>query len=137
MAHKKGVGSSRNGRDSNPQRLGVKRFGGERVLAGNILVRQRGTKLHPGNNVGRGKDDTLFATADGQVVFRYCDRRGRTSPAYNPNGSANHIAGICNRERNVVGLMPHPERASAARLGSSDGTAFWESAACWLLERAR
>ena len=63
MAHKKGVGSSRNGRDSNPQRLGVKRFGGERVLAGNILVRQRGTKLHPGNNVGRGKDDTLFATA--------------------------------------------------------------------------
>ena len=61
MAHKKGVGSSRNGRDSNAQRLGVKRFGGEQVIAGNILVRQRGTKFHPGRNVGRGKDDTLFA----------------------------------------------------------------------------
>ena len=75
MAHKKGVGSSRNGRDSNPQRLGVKRFGGERVLAGNILVRQRGTRLHPGNNVGRGKDDTLFATSDGVVKFENLRRR--------------------------------------------------------------
>ncbi len=75
MAHKKGVGSSRNGRDSNAQRLGVKRFGGERVLAGNILVRQRGTKLHPGNNVGRGKDDTLFATAAGVVKFENLRRR--------------------------------------------------------------
>ncbi len=75
MAHKKGVGSSRNGRDSNAQRLGVKRFGGERVLAGNILVRQRGTRLHPGNNVGRGKDDTLFATADGVVKFENLRRR--------------------------------------------------------------
>lgn len=62
MAHKKGVGSSRNGRDSNSQRLGVKRFGGETVRAGNILVRQRGTKFHPGNNVGKGSDDTLFCT---------------------------------------------------------------------------
>lgn len=75
MAHKKGVGSSRNGRDSNAQRLGVKRFGGQRVLAGNILVRQRGTRLHPGNNVGRGKDDTLFATADGVVKFENFRRR--------------------------------------------------------------
>lgn len=75
MAHKKGVGSSRNGRDSNAQRLGVKRFGGERVTAGNILVRQRGTRLHPGNNVGRGKDDTLFATADGVVTFESLRRR--------------------------------------------------------------
>lgn len=75
MAHKKGVGSSRNGRDSNAQRLGVKRFGGQRVLAGNILVRQRGTKFHPGQNVGRGKDDTLFALIDGVVRF---ERRGRT-----------------------------------------------------------
>ncbi|MXX72215.1 MAG: 50S ribosomal protein L27 [Gemmatimonadetes bacterium] len=69
MAHKKGVGSSRNGRDSNPQRLGVKRFGGERVIAGNILVRQRGTRLHPGNNVGCGRDHTLFALADGVVKY--------------------------------------------------------------------
>ena len=69
MAHKKGQGSSRNGRDSNPQYLGVKRFGGERVIAGNILVRQRGTKIHPGINVQKGGDDTLFAVADGFVKF--------------------------------------------------------------------
>ncbi|HEX7357573.1 MAG TPA: 50S ribosomal protein L27 [Ignavibacteriaceae bacterium] len=69
MAHKKGQGSSRNGRDSNAQRLGVKRFSGENVLAGNILVRQRGTKFHPGTNVKIGGDDTLFATADGIVKF--------------------------------------------------------------------
>jgi large subunit ribosomal protein L27 len=75
MAHKKGVGSSRNGRDSNAQRLGVKRFGGQRVIAGNILVRQRGTKFHPGQNVGRGSDDTLFALVDGVVKF---ERRDRT-----------------------------------------------------------
>lgn len=74
MAHKKGVGSSRNGRDSNPKYLGVKRYGGERVIAGNILVRQRGTRLHPGRNVGRGRDDTLFALADGVVTFT--TRRG-------------------------------------------------------------
>lgn len=74
MAHKKGVGSTRNGRDSNAQYLGVKKYGGERVIAGNIIVRQRGTKFHPGHNVGRGKDDTLFATADGIVTF---ERRGR------------------------------------------------------------
>jgi len=69
MAHKKGQGSTRNGRDSNAQRLGVKRFGGELVLAGNILVRQRGTKFHPGDNVLKGGDDTLFAVADGIVKF--------------------------------------------------------------------
>jgi large subunit ribosomal protein L27 len=69
MAHKKAGGSTRNGRDSISKRLGIKRFGGETVKAGNILVRQRGTKFHPGLNVGRGKDDTLFATADGKVVF--------------------------------------------------------------------
>ncbi len=69
MAHKKGQGSSRNGRDSNAQRRGVKKFGGERVIAGNILIRQRGTKFHPGKNVGIGKDDTLFATSDGVVEF--------------------------------------------------------------------
>jgi len=69
MAHKKGGGSSRNGRDSNSQRLGVKRYAGQFVLSGNILVRQRGTKIKPGDNVGRGKDDTLFATTDGVVEF--------------------------------------------------------------------
>jgi len=69
MAHKKGVGSSRNGRDSNPQYLGIKRFGGERVSAGSILVRQRGTRFHPGWNVGKGRDDTLYARADGVVQF--------------------------------------------------------------------
>lgn len=69
MAHKKGGGSSRNGRDSNAQRLGVKRFAGQVVLSGNILVRQRGTRIKPGLNVGIGKDDTLFATTDGVVVF--------------------------------------------------------------------
>jgi large subunit ribosomal protein L27 len=74
MAHKKGVGSSRNGRDSNSQRLGIKRFGGESVRAGNILVRQRGTKFHPGNNVGKGSDDTLFALVDGVVSFERKDR---------------------------------------------------------------
>ena len=70
MAHKKGLGSSRNGRDSNAQRLGVKRFGGEYVHAGTIIVRQHGTHFHPGQNVGRGKDDTLFALADGVVEFK-------------------------------------------------------------------
>ncbi len=69
FAHKKGVGSSRNGRDSESKRLGVKRADGQFVLAGNILVRQRGTKIHPGENVGKGKDDTLFALADGKVRF--------------------------------------------------------------------
>jgi large subunit ribosomal protein L27 len=69
MAHKKGQGSTRNGRDSNAQRLGVKKFGGEKVLAGNILVRQRGTKFHPGENVAIGGDDTLFALIDGFVKF--------------------------------------------------------------------
>jgi large subunit ribosomal protein L27 len=70
MAHKKAGGSSRNGRDSNSQRLGVKIFGGESVLAGNILARQRGTQWHPGNNVGLGRDHTLFALIDGRVEFR-------------------------------------------------------------------
>ena len=69
MAHKKGGGSSRNGRDSKSKRLGVKKYGGERVLSGNILVRQRGTPIKPGLNVGRGRDDTLFATLDGIVMF--------------------------------------------------------------------
>lgn len=74
MAHKKGGGSTRNGRDSNPQYLGVKRFGGQPVRAGGILVRQRGTRFMPGNNVGRGKDDTLFSLVDGVVAF---ERKGK------------------------------------------------------------
>jgi len=74
MAHKKGVGSSRNGRDSHSKRLGMKAFSGQTVSAGSILVRQRGTKLKPGKNVGRGKDDTLFAKAEGSVVV---ERRGK------------------------------------------------------------
>lgn len=74
MAHKKGQGSSRNGRDSNAQRRGVKKFGGEAVRAGNILVRQVGNRFHPGSNVGQGKDYTLFALVDGHVMF---DRKGR------------------------------------------------------------
>ncbi len=74
MAHKKGTGSTRNGRDSNAKRLGVKRYGGEVVRAGNIIIRQRGTQVHPGENVGRGSDDTLFALIDGVVTF---ERRGK------------------------------------------------------------
>ena len=84
MAHKKGVGSSRNGRDSNSQRLGVKRFGGEQVIAGNILVRQRGTKFHPGTNVGIGKDHTLFAKATGTVSFKHSSG-GRTFVSVKPS----------------------------------------------------
>lgn len=74
MAHKKGMGSSRNGRDSNSQRLGVKAFGGQKVTAGSIIVRQRGTHYHPGHNVGLGRDHTIFATMDGVVTFEPCHR---------------------------------------------------------------
>jgi large subunit ribosomal protein L27 len=87
MAHKKGVGSSRNGRDSHAKYLGVKRFGGQLVRAGNILVRQRGTKFHPGKNVGRGGDDTLFALADGVVKFEY-KRKGRLMVSVYPTAAA-------------------------------------------------
>lgn len=82
MAHKKGGGSSKNGRDSHAQRLGVKRFGGQLVKAGEIIVRQRGTHFHPGTNVGRGSDDTLFATAAGTVVF--ATRRGKKTISIDP-----------------------------------------------------
>ncbi|GAB4535174.1 MAG: 50S ribosomal protein L27 [Anaerolineales bacterium] len=79
MAHKKGGGSSRNGRDSQGQRLGIKKFGGEYVIPGNILVRQRGTRIHPGLNVGMGKDHTLFAMIDGQVVYDVVRGRKRVN----------------------------------------------------------
>ena len=82
FAHKKGVGSSRNGRDSNAQRLGVKRGDGQFVTAGNIIVRQRGTKFHPGKNCGLGKDDTLFATIDGYVKFERKDRNRKQVSIY-------------------------------------------------------
>ena len=82
MAHKKGTGSTRNGRDSRAQRLGVKRYGGQIVRAGNILIRQRGTRVHPGNNVGRGSDDTLFALIDGIVTFEYKTRSQKKISIY-------------------------------------------------------
>jgi large subunit ribosomal protein L27 len=82
MAHKKGTGSTRNGRDSQSKRLGVKRYGGQAVTAGNILVRQRGTKFHPGKNVGRGGDDTLFALIDGVVTFEHKDRSRKQVSVY-------------------------------------------------------
>jgi large subunit ribosomal protein L27 len=82
MAHKKGTGSTRNGRDSRSQRLGVKRYGGQVVKAGNILIRQRGTKVHPGKNVGRGGDDTLFALIDGVVTFEHKDKSRRQVSVY-------------------------------------------------------
>ena len=82
MAHKKGVGSTKNGRDRNAQRLGVKRSDGQAVLAGNILVRQRGTKMHPGNNVGIGSDDTLFALVDGVVKFERKDKTRKQVSVY-------------------------------------------------------
>ncbi len=88
MAHKKGVGSSRNGRNSNPQYLGVKKFGGQAVIAGNILVRQRGTKIHPGKNVQRGRDDTLFALIDGVVKFEPKDKRRKQISVYPPSAEA-------------------------------------------------
>ncbi len=82
MAHKKGVGSSRNGRDSNPSFLGVKRYAGEHVNAGTIIVRQRGTKIHPGNNVGKGKDDTLYALITGFVKFERMGKRKKMVSVY-------------------------------------------------------
>jgi len=86
MAHKKAGGSTRNGRDSVSKRLGVKRFGGQEVNAGNILVRQRGTRFHPGSNVGRGKDDTLFATATGTVLFEVKGPKNRKYISIVPAG---------------------------------------------------
>ena len=88
MAHKKAGGSSKNGRDTEGRRLGVKKFGGEAVLAGNIIVRQRGTKFHPGQNVGLGKDHTIFALVDGNVVFGR-NARGRVSVSVEPGANQN------------------------------------------------
>jgi large subunit ribosomal protein L27 len=84
MAHKKGVGSSRNGRDSNPKFQGVKRYGGEKVIAGNIIVRQDGTKVHPGRNVGMGTDYTLYALIDGQVKFEHKSSKRYKVSVYAP-----------------------------------------------------
>ena len=82
MAQKKGGGSTRNGRDSNAKRLGVKRYGGQIIKSGTIIVRQRGTKIHPGNNVGRGRDDTLFALTDGVVTFERLDKTRKKVSVY-------------------------------------------------------
>lgn len=86
MAHKKGVGSSRNGRDSQGRRLGVKAFGGQFVTAGSILVRQRGTRIHPGNNVKRAKDDSIFALVDGIVTFEHLDKQRKRVSVYTQAG---------------------------------------------------
>jgi large subunit ribosomal protein L27 len=88
MAHKKGVGSSRNGRNSNPQYLGVKRYGGEIVSAGSIIVRQRGTKFHPGKNVRRANDDSLFAVVDGVVRFEFKDKGRQKISVYPAEATA-------------------------------------------------
>ncbi len=92
MAHKKGVGSSRNGRDSNPKMLGVKRYGGEVVRPGTIIVRQRGTKIHPGRNVGLGKDYTIYSLIDGQVQFEHIDRNRKRVSVYAVAGPATEAA---------------------------------------------
>lgn len=82
MAHKKGAGSTKNGRDSNSKRLGVKKYGGEKVIAGNILVRQKGTKFHPGNNVGIGKDNTLYSLIEGKVQFERYGKQSKKLSVY-------------------------------------------------------
>ncbi len=88
MAHKKGVGSSRNGRDSNAKRLGIKRYGGQLVKAGSIIVRQRGTRFHPGLNVGKGSDDTLYATVEGRVAYEYNGRARKQVSVYPDESTA-------------------------------------------------
>jgi large subunit ribosomal protein L27 len=90
MAHKKGVGSSRNGRTSNPKYLGIKKFGGERVRAGNILVTQKGTKFHPGKNVRRASNDTLFSLVDGVVKFEWKDKGRQKVSVYPAEAAAAH-----------------------------------------------
>src|SRR5690606_2262107 len=109
MAHKKGGGSSRNGRDSGPKYLGVKRFGGEIVRAGNIIVRQRGTKIHPGRNEGRGRDDTPVALIDGVVAFERRGRNGRPVAVY--PGASSAVAG------RLLGPRFDSGRAGVLRIG--------------------
>jgi large subunit ribosomal protein L27 len=113
MAHKKGQGSSRNGRDSNPQYLGVKRFGGEAVSGGSILVRQRGTRFFPGTNVGRGKDDTLFAKQGGVVKFQNRGRRGTFVHVVVPAAAATDPADIAAAESAPVAESGSPGAASS------------------------
>ncbi len=92
MAHKKGLGSSKNGRDSESKRLGVKKFGGEVVVAGNIIVRQRGTKFHPGKNVGLGRDYTLYSLVDGSVKFEYKRGGKQIVSVYLNEGEKNYVS---------------------------------------------
>lgn len=119
MAHKKGTGSTRNGRDSNAQRLGVKRYGGQAVRAGNILVRQRGTKIHPGNNVGRGRDDTLFALIDGVVTFERFGKRRQKVSVYS-NESVVVSPNSCDLEPGSVKDSPRSTTGSAVNVTSHE-----------------
>ena len=124
MAHKKGASSSRNGRDSNAQRLGIKRFGGQTVNAGEILVRQRGTKFHPGDGVGRGKDDTLFALIAGAVEFG--TKRGRKTVnivapvAWPPTPSSRSRSGSDPRRFVIIPARGGPESTGTAPCGISN-----------------
>ncbi len=129
MAHKKGQGSSRNGRDSNAQRRGVKKYGGERVTAGNILIRQVGTKFHPGKNVGQGSDYTLFALVDGVVSFDRSGRRINVVDGRLPDAADWPIRSPC---RSQV-LIDHREGAAAADQTLQQGPAAAEPFFCCLL----
>ena len=111
MAHKKAGGSTNNGRDSVSKRLGVKRFGGQSVLAGNILVRQRGTKFHPGTNVKKGKDDTLFAVVDGKVQF---EKKGKFNRQYVSNESKIGCIGLFLKLSSPVSVVFPPDNAAIA-----------------------
>jgi large subunit ribosomal protein L27 len=112
MAHKKGTGSTRNGRDSNAQRLGVKRFGGQGVRAGNILVRQRGTRFHPGNNVGRGSDDTLFALIDGVVTFERRGKHRKKVSVYPCGAKENTSSNFLSQSETKISSVELPKRQS-------------------------
>ena len=124
MAHKKGVGSSRNGRDSNPQYRGIKKFGGEQVVAGNIIVRQCGTKWHPGRNVGLGRDYTIYALIDGVVTFEHKDKKRTKVSVYPVEAAQRHL------QDQVVAVHPAPElghedvpvgRGDVGRVGDHGG----------------
>jgi large subunit ribosomal protein L27 len=129
MAHKKGVGSSRNGRDSNPQMLGVKEFAGELVKAGNILVRQRGTKFDPGANVGIGKDHTLFALIDGYVKFEGFRKRRRISvyakslhgAEVSPSGNGSNGKGAKEPKAKTAGAAPKAEKPASKPAAKAAG----------------
>ncbi len=109
MAHKKGQGTSKNGRDSNAKRLGIKRFGGQTVTAGTIIIRQRGTRFHPGTNVGLGRDHTLFALTDGTVVFDKAHRKVNVAQSVSVLSRILSSSGFLKRPRSLAGLFFGPE----------------------------